>query len=277
LSALFYYIFKENPDMFSHILNQPTERLSFISSDESLLQRLDRWAIPILGSLVAQEVISRMLAAKNVKVATRSCYYAAFIYIFIGCLPILFGLIGPQIINFDIPNKEHFIIALANHYLPVFLMPIFAGALISALLATIDSILISVSGLFAHNYLIPKFKIQNEKKKVLVTRLSVVGSASIAYLLAYNSDSIYALLEIASSFGTSGILIITIAGLWFRNSEDKIALATLVIGLVSTPLYEYVLELDAPFILGILTCLVFYVVSTYALIPLKVFKASAKL
>lgn len=258
LSALFFFVFRENPNIFQIITEQSAERLSIISSGETFLQRMDRWAIPILGSLVAQEVVGRLLAAKSPQVAVRSSYYAAGIYIFVGSIPIILGLVGPQIINFDLPNKEHFIIALAQHYLPIYFLPIFSGALISALLATIDSILISVSGLISHNYIIPKMKIKGEKKKVYVTRLSIMGSATVAYILAYNSDSIYSLLEMASSFGTSGILIITMYGLWVGKSKDSIALATLVVGLAGTPFYEYVLESDSPFINTIITCLVFF-------------------
>lgn len=258
LSSLFYFIFKENPDLISMIINQPKERLALLGPDETLLQRMDRWAIPILGSLVAQEVISRMLAAKNAKVATSSCYYAAIIYIAVGSIPVVLGLVGPQIINFEMKDQEQFIVSLATQYLPTLFLPIFIGALISALLATIDSILISVSGLFAHNYLIPKLEVTDEKKKVLLARFSVIGSAGIAYLLAYNSDSIYSLLEMASSFGTSGILVITIAGLWLKKSSDAVALTTLVIGLFTTPIYEYVFKLESPFIYSILTCCLVY-------------------
>lgn len=260
LSALFFYIFKENPNLLSIASHQSADRLSFIGTEENLFQRLDRWAIPILGSLVAQEIISRMLAAKNMQVATRSCYSAAGIYILIGCIPIFFGLVGPEIINIDQNNKEQFIILLAQKYLPFFILPIFTGALISALLATIDSILISVSGLFAHNYIIPKFRIQKDSTKVLVTRFSVVGSATLAYLLAYNSDSIYSLLEVASSFGTSGILIITIAGLWFKKSTDSRALITLIVGLFATPFYDFILTVEAPFLASIFTCMAVYFV-----------------
>lgn len=275
LGTLVYFIFKEHPDLISYIQNQPAERLSFIKPNESWLERIDRWAIPILGSLVAQEVISRLLAARNVKVAVRSSYYAALIYIIIGLIPVLLGLVGPQIVNFEIKDKEHFIIDLASHYLPVIFMPLFAGALISALLATIDSILISVSGLFAHNVLIPGLKIKNEKSKLLTARFCVIGSAGIAYILAYNSESIYALLEIASSFGTSGILVITLAGLWLRKSSDVVALTTLFVGLTINPFYDYVLKLKSPFVFSILTCtLVYFLIPQLIKLYVRLFKTA---
>lgn len=258
LGLLLFFIVKENPNIIEMVGNQSSKRLSITGLNESWLQRLDRWAIPILGSLVAQEVISRLLASKSSSISKKSCYYAAIIYIIVGSIPVILGLIGPQLLDSASLDGEGFIIELSKKYMPVLLLPLFSGALISALLATIDSILIAVSGLFSHNILIPKLKVKSEKKKLLITRASIVGSATIAYVLAYNSDSIYSLLEIASSFGTSGILIITLFGLWFKGSSDSVGFITLVIGLVCTPIYEFVLHLEAPFIFSILTSLLSY-------------------
>lgn len=57
-----------------------------------MLQRMDRWMIPILGSLVAQETISRVLAAKSMTVARLASFVAAGIYDFMGSIPVLLGL-----------------------------------------------------------------------------------------------------------------------------------------------------------------------------------------
>ncbi len=47
-------------------------RLSFLAPEETLLQRMDRWMVPVLGSLVALEAISRILAARSVSAARRA-------------------------------------------------------------------------------------------------------------------------------------------------------------------------------------------------------------
>ncbi len=260
LMTLFYFIFKSTPDFLTLLSEQTTDRLSFISKEESLFERMDRWSIPIFGSLVTQELISRILASKSSKVAVRSSYIAALIYILIGSLPVILGLIGPEIISIKDGSEEQFIILLSKKYLPAVLMPIFSGALISALLATIDSILIAVSGLLSHNFLIPKLGIKNEKAKVLTSRVVVIAAATVAYLLAIFSDSIYSLLEIASAYGTSGILVVTLFGLWTKPHKDSIGLATLIVGVICTPLYEYVFKFEAPFLCSVITCLIFFLV-----------------
>jgi Na+/proline symporter len=138
---------------------------------------------------------------------------------------------------------------------------IFSGALLSALIATIDSILLAVSALMSRNFLIPVLKIHSEKKKLMTSRLVVLGAGLVAYLLAAYSEGIYDLLETASSFGTAGILIITLVGLWSKFGDHWSALAALVVGLVTTPVAEYVFEARSPFLVSVLFAGIAYLVT----------------
>lgn len=218
--------------------------------NESWLERIDRWAVPILGSLVAQEIVSRIFSAKSKKVAIQASYLSGIIYLFLGCIPVFLGLIGPQLIQVE-GDSEQFLIQLAQANLSPILVGIFAGALISALLATIDSILLSVGALVSHNFLIPRLKIKTQKAKLMISRLVVFSAGLMAYVLAVNSDGIYDLLEVASSFGTSGILIITLVGLWSPFGNQVSAITALLVGLIATPLAEYGLGVTSPFLFSI--------------------------
>ena len=255
LFLIFYFVFKQSDQGFLGLISdQSPERLSLKGESESLLSRVDRWMIPVLGSLVSQEIISRIFASKNKSVAVRSSYISGLIYIFIGLIPVSLGLVGPNLINVPSGQEEQFILILAESSLPLFFIPIFFGAIVSALLATIDSILLSSSGLISHNLVIPRLQISSEKKKVFISRLVVFLCGLLSYILAIYSESIYSLLEMASSFGTSGILIITILGLWFSFGNSKTASFTLLSGLILTPLFEHIIKLEAPFVSSILMC-----------------------
>jgi Na+/proline symporter len=117
---------------------------------------------------------------------------------------------------------------------------------VSALLATIDIILLSASALFSHNIIIPNLKIKNEKSKLRISRGVVLVAGMVAYIAATYADSIYQLLETASSFGTSGILVITIAGLGTKLGRDQAAFFALINGLIATPIAEYILAVESP-------------------------------
>lgn len=244
------------------LAEQDAQRLSLLAQGETFWERLDRWMVPVMGSLVAQEVVARMLAAKSGQVARSACYAACGIYLLIGSIPVILGLIGPRIFPHD-GEAEQFLIQLAQAKLPTIAFVAFSGALISALLATIDSILLGVGGLVAHNMIIPAMKITDQKTKLWINRSVVVLAGAVCYVTAMYSTSIYDLLETASSFGTAGIVVITVFGLWMKTGKNLAAAATLIAGLVFKPVAESLLGLSAPFVATIGLCLAVFAVSSY--------------
>ncbi|MEM7646090.1 MAG: sodium:solute symporter, partial [Pseudomonadota bacterium] len=197
-------------------------------------------------------------AAKSAPVARNSAYVSGVIYLIFGSIPVIIGLIGPEIIG-ELSHHEDFIITVAQKFLPPFAFVLFSGALISAILATIDSILLSVAALLSHNLFIPALQIQDEKLKVRWARAFIVLAAFVCIALAFSSDSIYSLVETASSFGTAGILVITLLGLHGSWGGARAATWALIAGLGLMPLFEYVIPLQAPFVATILGSLCFYV------------------
>ncbi len=252
LVTLMYFVLKADIDFVAWWEKLPAERLSFQKSDESLWQRMDRWCIPILGSLVTQELISRVLSAKSKSVARNSAYISGVIYLVFGSIPVLLGLMGPELMG-SLNHNEDFIITLAQKYLPSFAFVIFAGALISAILATIDSILLSASALVSHNILVPLFKFKTEKQKIISARVMIVLSALVCVVIAFSSDSIYQLVEVASSFGTAGILVATLCGLHFKTGGSVSALLALIAGIIVLPIAEFGFGWPAPFMITLAT------------------------
>lgn len=250
LLCLIIAVIYHTPDIGGVISSIPQDRLSLLGEEESWWARLDRWAIPVFGSLVAQEIVARIFAARSKKVAVQACYTSAAIYLGLGAIPVFLGLIGPQLLQLQ-GDSEQFLIELAKAHLSPLFVGVFSGALISALLATIDSILLSVGALVGHNFLIPRMKIRGEKAKLLVSRMVVFASGLFAYILALHSTGIYELLEIASSFGTAGILVITLVGLWSSMGNSHAALAALIVGIFTTPLAEYGFDAESPFLISI--------------------------
>jgi Na+/proline symporter len=259
LISLFVYVIQSPNFHWSLFSTMPQDRLSFLATQESVWQRVDRWAIPILGSLVAQELISRTLAAKSPQVAQRGSYWACFIYLFLGIIPLFLGLIGPQIFP-NITHNEQFLTSLAEHYLPPVIYVIFVGALISAILSTIDTILISVAAITAQNVLDPWIKHKSEKYKLRIVRTIIVISALITYAIAHFSSGIYGLLEAASSFGTSGLLIITFFGIYSNWGKALAGSMALISGMIFYQLGDTIFVWDAPFLMAIFAAFIAYVV-----------------
>lgn len=240
------------------------ERLSLVAPGETGLEQLDRWLVPILGSLVAQELVSRVLAARSATVAARASLWSALVYIVFGSIPILLGLAGPALLP-GLDDAERFLPTLARTVLPPVLFALLVGALISAILSTVDSILLSIAGLVSHNILVPVFRLETERQKLLAARGIVLLSGMLAFVLALYAEGVYHLVEMASSFGTAGILVTTLLALYSRLGGPRAALAALSTGLFMTPFAEYVLELPAPFLTSIVAALCTYLVVALAL------------
>ncbi len=233
------------------------ERLSLAGPDESWLSRLNAWTIPIVGSLFTQELLTRIFASKTKSVARRATVFAGMGYLALGLIPVTLGLLGPQILA-TLPEQDQFLPTLARQILPDVLFVIFIGALISAILSTVDSTLLSASAFVANNLLHRRYEASDGKGRLRMARASIVGAGVIAFILAVYADGIYDLVVAASEFGTAGTVTLTLAALWLpRLGSARVAMAALVLGVITSPIYD-ALGFEAPYIAAILTTMSAY-------------------
>jgi Na+/proline symporter len=234
----------------------PVEKLSFINEENqslSFLGHLELWMVPILGSLMAQELVSRVVASRSEKVAFHSTLRAAGIYLFVGLIPVFIGLFGPRYFP-GLKDSETLMPLIAKTHLHYSFYIIFIGALVSAILSTVDTTLLSSSALASHNLIYPLFPNLNSKQQVLVARGGTLFSGIIAYGIAFSSDSITDLVETASAMGGPSILVMTMIALWSKKGGAKNALFAIVASLVSWVLTQYFFEIEFPIILTVVVC-----------------------
>ena len=112
-------------------------------ADGGWLQTLEQLAIPICGTIVAVELISRFLGARTADVARIGTVLGGSIYFFVGLIPVFLGLVGPRIAG-NVPEAEQIVPRLAELYLPGVLYVAFVGAIISAILSAVHAALHAV-------------------------------------------------------------------------------------------------------------------------------------
>jgi Na+/proline symporter len=241
----------------------PIEKISFSGGEGAslgFLGNLELWMVPILGSLMAQELVSRVVASRSEKVAFNSTIRAASIYLLVGCVPVLIGLLGPQYMS-GLKDTETLMPLLAKVHLNYFFYIGFIGALVSAILSTVDTTLLSASALASHNLIYPVFKNLSEKQKMRVARAGTLVSGILAYAIAFSSESIISLVELASSLGGPSVLIITIIALWVKSGNSLNAIFAILMSLVTWVVTTFMVEIDYPVILTVVVCAVSYFVS----------------
>lgn len=175
-----------------------------------------------------------------------------------GMIPLTIGLIGFSILP-ALQNEEQVLPMMAQKYLSPMLYVFFAGALVSAILSTVDSSLLACSALFSHNIVIPHQKNINEKKKVLIERGAVVGMGMLAYVLAVHAEGVYNLVKDASAFGSAGIFVAVMFGMFTKFGNGEAALTALASGAITWIIGHYILNFEISYLLSILVSVTGYV------------------
>lgn len=206
-------------------------RLHLVAEGESLLDTINRWAIPICGSLVAQELVSRVLASRSAKVARRSALVASGIYFAFGLIPVGIGLIGATALP-NLDEAEQVLPQMARAHLSTVGYVLFAGALASAILSTVDSALLACASLVSHNLIEPFRPGLSEKSKVRSARVGVIVFGVLAFFLALQADGVYGLVEDASAFGSAGIFVVVLFALFGRTGGRIGATSALLVGVL---------------------------------------------
>lgn len=225
------------------------ERLTLFPKDESLWVQLDRFALPVLGSLVTQEVVARLLAAESARTARRGAHVAAGLYLVVATVPVLLGLIGPALVP-NLSEPEALLPSLARTSLPPLLFAVFNASLLAAILSTVDSILLSASALTTHNLFGSVLLTKTERQQVTWGRAAVVLAGTICFVVALSARGIYELVEFASGLGTAGLVVTTVAALYDPKPSSAGGIGALLAGLVFPPLLE-ALGQTAPFLGGV--------------------------
>jgi solute:Na+ symporter, SSS family len=255
LGALLLFI-ASHVDLGEVWQNIPPERLELGLSRESWFEQLDRWAVPILGSLVTQEALARVLAARSPEVARRGAFGAAGLYLTVGSIPVVLGLLGP-ILQPGLGDPERLLPELGARYLPPTAAAVFDSALLAAMLSTVDSVLLASAALVSHNVLGPLLSSQSDRLQLLLGRVVLVLSGCACTFLALGQRSIYALVEEASQFGTAGVVVTAVAALFHKRPSPQGAGLALVVGVLAPRLLE-ALGVSATFLISLFSSLVAY-------------------
>lgn len=234
------------------------ERLRWREPGTSWLETINAWSIPVFGSLMAQELVSRISAARSHTVARNSAWIAGVVYLVFGLIPVYLGLVGSALVP-GLEDPEQILPALAERHLHVFARVVFVGVLVSAILSTVDSALLVAGSLFSHNLVVPLLPRTSERGKLLAARLGVLGFGLCAFGLALTSESVLALVEEASGFGSQGILVIACFGLFTRFGGRLAAYAALAFGVATWIVAHFVLALPLDYLLALAAALGGYV------------------
>jgi Na+/proline symporter len=262
LGAIFWMVFRtEGLSVLAAV--DPGMLRPFGAEPRPWLAVAEDWAIPVVGSLVAAEVVTRIIAARSASVARNATIVAGGAYLAIGLIPVTLGLAGSVLVP-GLTESEQILPALADRYLPTFLAVMFSGALVSAILSTVDSALLVAAGMVSHNIVVQFRPGLSERARVRLARAFVAAFGVVAYLMAFRAERVYELVEQASAFGSSGIVVVVLFGLFTRVGGTPSAVAALVTGVATWVAGAYVLDLPYPYLTSLAVATAAYLVPAVA-------------
>lgn len=265
LLILFYFV-SMSPALSAHGLMIDEARLvppavptaAILEDTLGVLQWLENLLIPICGTVVSVELISRFLGARSAHVAQTGSSLGALMYVLVGIMPVYLGLAG-QVLLPGLTEPEQIVPKLAELYLPASLRIAFVGAIISAILSTVHSALHGPASQVSHNIVLRMVPGLPARRALWVVRGAVMALSVAAYALSLSTERIHDLVEIASAFGSAGVFVVAGFALFTNYGGAASAYGALIAGVVVWLVARFGLGLPTPYLLALVSSLAIYV------------------
>ncbi|TGL99366.1 sodium:solute symporter family protein [Leptospira jelokensis] len=195
---------------------------------------LSAWMVVGFGSLPQQDIFQRVMSAKSEKVAIRASYFSSILYLLFAMIPLFLGLHAKSLIpDFDLNSEtgQLLIPTMISKFCSPWIQVLFFSALISAILSTASGAILAPSSILSENILKYAFKNMNDKKLLLLSRVSVLIIAGISFVLAVGKPSIYALVEDSGGISLVTLFIPMVFGLMSKRADERSALFSLFVGI----------------------------------------------
>jgi SSS family transporter len=220
----------------------PQEYLDFFPREAGYsdwVSYLGQWLLMGLGCIVGQDLIQRSLSSKNEKVAKNSAISAGVIYILMGFMPITIGLAG-RLLMPGMEDSEMLMPEMAMKYLNPFMIILFMGASISAIMSSADRSLLAATSLATENVI---FRIKSEIKeedKLKWARYITVIIALFSLGVALFVNQIYALMVNSWATLWVGIFAPVTFALYWKKANNLAAWVSMISGTAVWLIYIFV-------------------------------------
>lgn len=206
------------------------------------------WSVIGLGSLASQDIFQRMNAAKSERSAVLAGYLGGVLYFLFALLPLIMVLciriLYPDMQLTDTQRSIPEVIFLHSS-MPVQIL--LYGALISAIFSTCSGAILAPSSLMAENVIRPVFGDRiNEKRFLLLLKISVISITAIGLAMALSRKNIYELVGESSILGLVSMLVPMSAALFWKRANARGAVASMVLGFTAWALAEHVIRTEVP-------------------------------
>ena len=189
------------------------------------------WMTLGVAAIASTPIIQRALSARTEAVAQNSFYVATVLYLGIGVIPIVLGLVASVTMpNLDDPNAV--LTKLAVEHLHPILVVVFVGAILSSIMSTSDSVLLGVASVVSTNLLPLVRKHPDSALRLRVARIAIPIAGLLATYIAFSASRVVEVLIDAAAPLLAGIIVPFVLCFWWEKANRYGALAGMAGGLL---------------------------------------------
>lgn len=231
-----------------------------IHPQHGYLSYYGQWLMTGLGAIVGQDIIQRVLACKNDKVARRSTFIAGIFYFLICLLPILLGIYARTLPFFG-EQAENVIPYIVHTQHAPWVYPLFVVAILSITMSTADSYLLAGVTVLVHNILPEKHRSMSK------VRVASIVMALIAMIVALWVRSIYALMVHSGAFLFVALFVPIVAGVYCNKTYKEACWIGMGVGFTLWGTYlilgrgDFDSLLYAASLVGMIGCMIGFVIT----------------
>jgi SSS family solute:Na+ symporter len=202
---------------------------------------LSAWSVLGLGSLPSQDVFQRVMSSGSVRVAVRSCFIAAALYLTVAMLPLFISLCVRHLYpDFTQGDAQLALPQMVLSHTGIFVQVLFFGSLLSAIMSTTSSAILAPAAILSENFIRPLAKDRfDDKQLLLITRLCVLGFSTLATVMACLRSNIYHLVGESSILSLVSLFAPLTLGLYWKRANSTGALLSMVCGILTWIFFEY--------------------------------------
>lgn len=180
-----------------------------------------------------QYIVQRLLSSRSINDARKGTLFAALLKVLPIFILVLPGLIA-AVLYPEVGGDEVYSALVAGDLLPVGIKGIVVAGLLAAIMSSLAGAFNSTAVLFTNDFYKPRNPLANDRKLVLVGRLSttliVVAAILIVPMVKLISSQIYLFLQSVQAFISPPITAVFLFALFSKKITTRTAIRTLLIG-----------------------------------------------
>ena len=229
---------------------------------EPVISGVNTLAVALAASIASPELAGRTLGASSARVARNGALLGGCIYLAVGVMPVLIGLMGPQL-SVDLPFGDGYLPGLVAALMPTWMQIVFTGALLSAIFSTIDSSLLIASAIMTETAYRRFRPNASDREGLIAARTFTVIAGLVALAIAASGETIRGLIMYSASIGAC-LLVPVLLGTRTTFSGRWGAPAAIITGLALLASLDWVFGVAGALVYCVIGALVAYFIAESA-------------